>query len=316
MPALPPPWPAIGRCFWGDILKLLRTMPGVLVAALLLPWLLGALLRSPRPGARRATPALWLAVASLLLALAFITGSVLFPKPGLFLLPAYLQPLVVAASLALAPAFFAEPKRQRWLAMLFLAAAAIGWIRPLGMSTWGLACAGDVSYPRAIRCVRSELQSCPRGSTVVVSAAFLYEAARSQTLRWIHCDWLVKRRWERPNGDWEGLLAIKPAKLLLTQFDYHRRFQPVLAQFEARPDLVRLHTVDTARIPPPDAVDSLQRVVQNISWAPVIVDSRLEVAAIPREGSGPPRSNHHADGSDETERNRGASARRRGSQLD
>jgi hypothetical protein len=39
----------------------------------------------------------------------------------------------------------------------------------------------------------------------------------------------------------------------------------------ARPDLARVSTVNTARIPAPDASTSLQRVVQHISWAPVSV---------------------------------------------
>jgi hypothetical protein len=268
-PALANGW----RLSSADILRLLRTSPGVLVGGLLLPWMLTTLYRSTRNGNRVAAPALWaLTVASTLFAVGFIAAALLSPKSGVILAPAYLQPLVVAGTLAVAPAFFPDRKRLRFLAALFLAVAAIGWIRPIGMSTWGLACAADVGYPAAIRYVRHEFNTCPRGSTVVVSAAFLYEAARYKLLRWIHCDWMMKHRWERPDADWEALIAIKPAKLVLTQFDYYRRFKPVLAQFQTRPDLVEVHTVDTARFRPPDAVDSMQRVVQHISWAPVIVD--------------------------------------------
>lgn len=66
-----------------------------------------------------------------------------------------------------------------------------------------------------------------------------------------------------------GLLALKPHKLILTEFDYYRRYEPVVAELKARG--VSLEISNTAKIPVPDANKNMQRVVQHISWAPVIV---------------------------------------------
>jgi hypothetical protein len=41
---------------------------------------------------------------------------------------------------------------------------------------------------------------------------------------------------------------------------------------EREPGLCEVHITNTARILPPEAYPSLRRVVQHISWAPVIVD--------------------------------------------
>jgi hypothetical protein len=263
----------------GDLLRTLRTVPGVLVAACLVPWLClkgrdhstGALgVRGLAPWA--STPRVLTLAATVVAA-----GVVLVSTFSTLLSPsahvtAYLQPLVVAGCLAWAAvAGFAEPRQLRALLWLLLAAAGVGWIRPIGMTTWGLACARDAGYGKSVERVRTELANCGPGDTAVLSAAYLYEAARHKEIRAIHCDWLLRYQWQRRNGAWDGLRAARPAKLILTQFDYYRQFQPVLAQLEARPDLVELRTANTAGIPAPDSSRSLQRVVQNISWAPVIV---------------------------------------------
>jgi hypothetical protein len=60
--------------------------------------------------------------------------------------------------------------------------------------------------------------------------------------------------------------------LILTQFDYYRRYQRTLDQLKSDPNLKDIQIVNTARIRPPDAFPSLQRVVQHVSWAPVIVN--------------------------------------------
>jgi hypothetical protein len=59
---------------------------------------------------------------------------------------------------------------------------------------------------------------------------------------------------------------------VLTQFDYYRSFERVLAQLRQHPELAAIRVRDLAEIKPPDAIPALSRVVQNISWAPVIVD--------------------------------------------
>jgi len=65
---------------------------------------------------------------------------------------------------------------------------------------------------------------------------------------------------------------LQPTKLVLTQFDYYRSFAVLMRQLESQPDMVEVRIRNLAAIKPPDAIPSMQRVVQNISWAPVIVD--------------------------------------------
>jgi hypothetical protein len=115
------------------------------------------------------------------------------------------------------------------------------------------------------------LQRCPPGSAVVLSSAYLYEAARHNDLRWIHSDWMAPAERHRPDADWQGLLALKPVKLILTQFDYYRRYRPLLARLEEQPALAQVQVANTARLPAPDSIPALQRVVQHITWAPVVV---------------------------------------------
>jgi hypothetical protein len=139
------------------------------------------------------------------------------------------------------------------------------------MTTWGAACAADAGYPSALRCVRSELDGCAPGNTVVLSSAYLYEAARHNDLRWIHSDWMEPAQRRRPSADWEGLLALRPARLILTQLDYYRRYQPLLARLQTQPGLAQVQIVNTTKLPAPDSIPPLQRVLQHISWAPVVV---------------------------------------------
>ena len=77
-----------------------------------------------------------------------------------------------------------------------------------------------------MRLVRSSLDSSPPASTVVLSAAYLYEAASHPGPRAVHSDWLVSYRGKSSLLD--GVISLKPARLILTQFDYYRRFEPVL----------------------------------------------------------------------------------------
>jgi len=185
---------------------------------------------------------------------------------------AYLQPLSVAAYLGLAAPLFATPARARLTVRLFIALAVLGSIRAIGMTTWGIACATDVSQRSALQRVRAEIEGINKGQPVAFSGAYLHEAAPRTDFRWIHSDWLAAAKKGENDFDSNALIRVKPVKLLLTQFDYYRRYQPVLQSLKSRPDLVTLEIIDTARTPPPDSIKSLQRVVQHISWAPVIVN--------------------------------------------
>ena len=209
--------------------------------------------------------------AATLAALALIGSSLFLLSPNSVLFVGPLQPLIVGGCLALLAARYSGRPCLRAQLWLFVGLAALGSIRAIGMTTWGAACAADAGYPSALRCVRSELDACAPGNTVVLSSAYLYEAARHKELRWIHSDWMEPAQRRRPSADWEGLLALRPARVILTQLDYYRRYQPLLARLETRPGLAQVQIVNTAKLPAPDSIRLLQRVLQHISWAPVVV---------------------------------------------
>ncbi len=82
--------------------------------------------------------------------------------------------------------------------------------------------------------------------------------------------------WNRPGGIGPAPIGkdswpSSRSRLILTQFDYYRRYQPLLAQLKTRPGLAQLQIVNTAKLPAPDSIRPLQKVLQHISWAPVVV---------------------------------------------
>ncbi|EEF60214.1 hypothetical protein Cflav_PD3273 [Pedosphaera parvula Ellin514] len=86
----------------------------------------------------------------------------------------------------------------------------------------------------------------------------------------IHSDWLVKSGHQENNSDLEGLLDLRPCELLLTQFDYYRRYQRTLENLNNDPR-VHLEILNAATKPAPDSFPRVQRFVQHVSWAPVVV---------------------------------------------
>jgi len=154
-------------------------------------------------------------------------------------------------------------------------------IRALGMSTWGVACAVDNSYTSSLQIVRHELDQMPPGATNVMSSAYLYEAAHYDRLHFIHEDW-THRAVGPPtalNGDTLALIKLKPAALILTQFDYYRRYEfppkgrrvAPLEELKNMPETVTYTVTNFARVPAPDSFPKFQQVLQHVSWAPVIV---------------------------------------------
>jgi hypothetical protein len=59
--------------------------------------------------------------------------------------------------------------------------------------------------------------------------------------------------------------------LVLTQFDYYRRYEPVVAQLRRERGDVEVRIHNLARVQAPDAEPKFRKVVQHVSWAPVIV---------------------------------------------
>jgi hypothetical protein len=292
-----------------DVLKVVRTVPGVLAVAAGLIWL-GMRGRS---FLHRSDAVTILLIAALATALAVIAASLFAVTANMVQIANYLQPLVVGVFLTVlartthglrsrrrdatevessdsgppssvvgysSSQFPAEGETgnrpsvgfPRWAVVVFLMLTLLVSVRMLGMSTWGVACAADMSYVATMQRVREELDAIPAGSTVVVSSAYLYETARRDDLRWIHSDWPGETAGFEADWELNALVALKPARLIITQFDYYRRYHGVLAGLQRESGRVELKLQNTAGVTPPDASRLMQKVVQHVSWAPVVVE--------------------------------------------
>jgi hypothetical protein len=252
-----------------EVLKVIRTVPGILAAAalLILCWL-----KADRALLKTGENAKFLLVALACLAggLAVILACMVILTPNLVAIANYLQPTIVGCCMAWGAKVLQEARSVRVMKKCFVALALFGSIRAIGMTTWGLACASDVSYADALARVRQELGVTARGHSVVLSSAFLYEAARQDQLRWVHSDWLHKLGPKQPS-EADAIDALKPDKIILTQFDYFRRYFWILAELKSRPALAEMQIEQTAKVRAPDSFMSIQKVVQQISWAPIVV---------------------------------------------
>lgn len=254
----------------GDILKIIRTVPAV---CLLIPMLPLAWVKQYNNVDHAKYARFEFALIPLFLAaLAVVVAALFVLTPNTIAIAAYLQPLIVAAYLGFSLALFAGQRWMRFQILCLCLAAALGSIRAVGTSTWGLACASDVGYSAAIRDVNTELAAQPTGSMVIVSSAYLYDASNRSNLTLIHSDWMHPAKASPPVTDLQALISLKPRAIILTQFDYYRRYQVTLAEAKTNRELAEIKITDTAKIRPPDAYPSFQRVLQQISWAPIIVD--------------------------------------------
>jgi hypothetical protein len=251
-----------------EILKVARTTPGIFWVAIALPW--SWFKQHNNVAHPQYARHEFVLLPALLSALAVVAACLFLLTANTVGIANYLQPVIVACFLGFSATIFAG---QRWLRLQIIClalAAVLGSVRGIGMSTWGVACAMDVGYPTAVRRVDTELSQLTPGSKVVMSSAFLYGAAKHGELTLIHSDWMepAKNRLT----DVGGMLALKPQKLILTQFDYYRRYQAVLDEVRGNPALGEIHLTNLAKVRPPDAYPAWRRVVQHVSWAPVIVD--------------------------------------------
>lgn len=244
-----------------EVLKVLRTAPGLLLvgAACVLPAVRFQLRRAI---AERlvvvqvfvaVTAAGWFTVAATLFVVA----------PNYVNVAAYPQVLSIGlfASLVLPGLRTARVLPQ--LRPALVAAAALVSIRAIGLTTWGVACARDVSRTDAINRVRQAAANMPAGEEVLVSAAYLYEFPRSGGVVARHADWV--------GGFGEGPGALRPRLLVLTAYDFHRRYQESIMALAARGKVRIVSVAHDVRVPPPERFPEIRRVVQHLSWAPVIV---------------------------------------------
>jgi len=249
-----------------DLLKVGRTAPGIILVIIALAW--RAIARGIRPEDLRRSAPLLVAFCGSLVALVLMGGCLFLLTPNTIHIAGYLQPIIVGSFLA---AWMGDQAALRWKQLSpFLAAALLVSVRAIGLTTWGVACARDVSYATARSELDRQLDAAPPASTLFVSAAFLYEAAQRTNVTWLHSDWPAPA--SGPNWERQALENLKPAKLILTQFDYYRRYETVLTDLQRTHPALVVHTSNLAQVQPPDASPRLRKVVQHVSWAPVVVD--------------------------------------------
>jgi hypothetical protein len=181
----------------------------------------------------------------------------------------YLQPVIVGIFLASAAAYAPQLLASRATGICLALVVALISIRAVGISTWGVACSVHDSYASARARVAKELEPVPPGANVLVSSAFLYEADRHTNANWIHEDYPYSR--EEREDFLAGMRRLRVSKLVLTQYDYYRRYEKLLQEAH---DLggMEFSVTNSARVRTPDSYPALRRVLQHISWAPVVVN--------------------------------------------
>jgi len=267
----------------GDLLKVGRSIPAILLIAALVVW------RGRSGGfaawrasleAKEVRPLLLLGTG-LLITVGLVAGGLTRFTANWILYLLHWQPLLVG--IFLAATVRPNASLRRWLTLGLAVLVLVVSVRAIGLSTWGVACALDRSEAEAQGIVRTALEHTPMDATVVMSTAYLYDAQQVEGRRYIHEDWT--HRADAPagklSGDAAGLLKLKPAALILTQFDYCRRYQAPLAELRALPAVVSLETTNYARVRAPDSYPRFQQVVQQVAWAPVVVTFAWKQAGTP-----------------------------------
>ncbi|HEX9047179.1 MAG TPA: hypothetical protein VF988_09150, partial [Verrucomicrobiae bacterium] len=250
-----------------DLLKVSRTAPVFFLALAAVP----LVIRKRQAIFSEEQPWLALCMAIFLAGWGLLAADLTVLAANYVLFVLFTQILLAAGLLALARKFF--PQRERLLRGFLLVAVLLVSVRAVGLTTWGTMCAVKNSYGSTQAVLRQELTPFAKSDQpVLISSAFLYTAVDIGVRKPVHSDWYFDHTLRNEHIQMDALVRLRPAKLILTQFDYYRQFEWILKQLEQRPELVELHMRNLAKMVPPDAIPSLQRVVQHISWAPVIVD--------------------------------------------
>lgn len=250
-----------------EILKLIRTAPVFLLALACLPFLWRwrkAILSSTEP---------WLA----LFAGIFVMGWALLVADMTLLAANYVgyilfvQVLLAAGLLALVRNYY--PARQNLFQLAIVGCVIISFIRAVGLSTWGAACAWKNSYSQTHEVLLGEFAPFARTNfPVIMSSAYLYTALEAGVQNPVHSDWYFDRGNWTNNADLIGFIAVQPRRLVLVQYDYYRAFAPLLERLRLEQAEVKITVRDLTKVRTPDSIPPMQRVLQHISWAPVIVD--------------------------------------------
>jgi hypothetical protein len=249
-----------------DLFKLFRIAPVFLLVLIGVPLLFRQRQQLP------VGEAWWALISGVMgMGLVLLTATMTLISPNYTGFVMFSQIILTAGWLAMAEKLF--PEYKRWVRAAIFGCVVLVSIRAAGMTTWGVVCACKNSYARTHTVLREELNPFIKtNAPVLVSSAFLYSAREFGVQRPIHSDWYFDHAVWINDAEFNALVRIKPAKLVLTQFDYYRAFVPVLARLRQSSELVTIRVRDLAAVRTPDSIPSLQRVVQHISWAPVIVD--------------------------------------------
>lgn len=249
-----------------DVLKILRAIPGTLLVLAGLAWLFGKLRWRFTSLAQKRVAVV--GGAALLASLAVLFACLTFWTKNYIGFAAYLQPLVVACGLA---CWAYSPVRLdlRPLTLLLSLALLLASVRGIGMTTWGILCARDVSYAQAIQRVQEEMNALPKPALVLAATPYLYGVATQKDVRALHSDWLRQR--DDPRSLAETIAALRPARMIISQFDYYRYYSDSIETLKTNASIRTLQIDNTAKVLSPDASPRWNRVVQHISWAPVIV---------------------------------------------
>lgn len=254
----------------GELLKIGRATAGIFLTTACLGF--GFATGRWRLGTLRESPAALVVIAGVVTAMGLVTGCLTMLSPNTIHIANYLQPMIVGSFLAVQASARPDGKSSRPLGLAFGVMLALVSIRAVGLSTWGVWCARDFGYRSTMEMLGTEVRPLRGDQPVAASAAYLYEVARIAPVRWIHSDWIGNRGGGQVDLEPESLVNLRPQKLILTQFDYYRRYQPLLERLQGNAALAQIQIRDLAKVPPPDAKPALQKVLQHLAWAPVIVD--------------------------------------------
>ena len=248
-----------------EVIKLIRNAPVFLLGGALLPWILlrfHSIALEP-----------WFCLCAGI----FVTGVGLLVADMILLAPNYVmyvlmvQILLAAGLICLGKTLF--PKKSGLISLALVAGVLLISVRAVGLSTWGVACARHNSYEQTHEVLRQELEPFAlTDAPVILSSPFLYSALEFGVRHPVHFDWYYDRASKNPDADFQGMIQLRPTKLILTQFDYYRGFLLMEQRLREHPELGQIQVRNDAVVKPPDAIPSLQRVVQHVSWAPVVVE--------------------------------------------
>lgn len=250
-----------------DLFKFARTAPVFVLALLFVP----LALRQRKTWLNSSEVWPWMVIAVFLVGWGMVVASLTILAPNYVSFVMFTQVLLAVGLLAMARQYL--PKMETVLRIaLFVCVLGVS-VRGIGLTTWGAACASKNSYADTRAILQAELKPfTTNNAPVLIGSAFLYQAAEIGVRNPVHCDWYYDHAHWTNGATFAAMSRLQPTKLVLTQFDYYRSFEPLVGELKQATNLVSVTVRDFAKVRTPDSMPSLQRVVQHLSWAPVIVD--------------------------------------------